>query len=89
MFETLVEELRTGPPITSWRRTYRTTESRIVGVLEAMPDLHPGVLVGSYPSFPAGGSEVEVVVKSADADDLAAAVAWIEPALDAATREDA
>ncbi len=86
MFETLVEELRAGEPIGCWRRTYRTTESRIVAVLEAIPEHHPGVLVGSYPSFPEGGSEVEVVVKAADADVLAAAVAWIEPALDEATR---
>jgi molybdenum cofactor synthesis domain-containing protein len=86
MFETLVAELRTGTPIGSWRRTYRTTESRIVGVLEEIAELHPGVLVGSYPSFDETGSEVEVVVKSADADLLASAVAWIEPRLDEATR---
>jgi molybdenum cofactor synthesis domain-containing protein len=86
MFETLVAELRTGTPIGSWRRTYRTTESRIVGVLEEIAELHPGVLVGSYPSFDESGSEVEVVVKSADADLLASAVAWIEPRLDEATR---
>jgi molybdenum cofactor synthesis domain-containing protein len=85
MFETLVAELRTGTPIGSWRRTYRTTESRIVGVLEEIAELHPGVLVGSYPSFDESGSEVEVVVKSADADLLASAVAWIEPRLDEAT----
>jgi len=81
MFETLAAELQAGTPIGSWRRTYRTTESRIVGVLEAMDELHPGVLVGSYPSFDEGGSEVEVVVKSADPDLLASAVAWIEPEL--------
>ena len=86
MFETLVDELRVGVPIGSWRRTYRTTESRIVGVLEAMSERHPGVLVGSYPSFQAEGSEVEVVVKSADPDALAAATAWIEAALKDATR---
>jgi molybdopterin-biosynthesis enzyme MoeA-like protein len=78
--------LRVGVPIGSWRRTYRTTESRIVGVLEAMSERHPSVLVGSYPSFQAEGSEVEVVVKSADPDALAAATAWIEAALEDATR---
>jgi molybdenum cofactor synthesis domain-containing protein len=88
MFETLVEELRAGGPISSWRRTYRTTESRIVAVLEAMGERHPGVLVGSYPSFLPDGSEVEVVVKSADPDALAAAAAWIEAALEQATRSD-
>jgi molybdenum cofactor synthesis domain-containing protein len=86
MFDTLAEELRAGAPIGSWRRTYRTTESRIVTVLEQMAERHPGVLVGSYPSFHADGSEVEVVLKSADPDVLAAAVTWIEPALDEAVR---
>ena len=86
MFETLADELRSGGPIGSWRRTYRTTESRIVAVLEAMGDRHPGVLVGSYPSFRPEGSEVEVVVKSSDPDALSAAIAWIEGALERATR---
>lgn len=85
MFETIVDDLRAGGPIASWRRTYRTTESRIVAVLEAMSERHPGVLVGSYPSFRAEGSQVEVVVKSSDAEALAAAVAWIEPELEAVT----
>ena len=35
MFDTVAEELRAGTPIGSWRRTYRTTESRIVAVLQA------------------------------------------------------
>jgi molybdenum cofactor synthesis domain-containing protein len=86
MFETLVDELRSGGPIGSWRRTYRTTESRIVAVLEAMEERHPGVLVGSYPSFDESGGEVEVVVKSSDPEALAAAAIWIESALDEATR---
>ena len=84
MFETIAHELSTGAPIGSWRRTYRTTESRIVGVLVAMETSHPAVLVGSYPSFFPNGSEVEVVLKCTDPAALAAAVAWIEPALDAA-----
>jgi molybdenum cofactor synthesis domain-containing protein len=85
MFETIVDAVRAGGPIASWRRTYRTTESRIVSVLEAMSERHPGVLVGSYPSFRAEGSEVEVVVKSSDPEALAAAVAWIQPELEAIT----
>ena len=54
-------------------------------MLVEMGARHPAVLVGSYPSFDVQGGEVEVVLKSADADALAAAVAWIEPELDAAT----
>jgi molybdopterin-biosynthesis enzyme MoeA-like protein len=86
MFGTLEDELRAGGPIGSWRRTYRTTESRIVAVLEAMGDRHPGVLVGSYPSFRPEGSEVEIVIKSADPEALSAARAWIEAALEEVTR---
>jgi molybdenum cofactor synthesis domain-containing protein len=86
MFETLVDDLRSGAPIETWRRRYRTTEGAIVGVLAAMGERHPGVLVGSYPSFDESGAEVEVVVKSSDAAALAAAAAWIEEALDDATR---
>jgi molybdenum cofactor synthesis domain-containing protein len=86
MFETIAGELRAGAPIESWRRRYRTTESTIVGVLQAMGDRHPGVLVGSYPSFAGGVSEVEVVLKSGNAAALAAAVAWIEPELERASR---
>jgi molybdenum cofactor synthesis domain-containing protein len=85
MFDTLMDELRAGAAIASWRRTYRTTESRIVAVLEAMGERHPGVAVGSYPSFRPEGSEVEVVVKSADPEALAAAAAWIEAALEEVT----
>lgn len=86
MFETVVDELRTERPISSWRRTYETTEARIVTVLEAMGDRYPGVLVGSYPKFHAEGATVEVVVKSSDSEALRAAVAWIEQALEEATR---
>jgi molybdenum cofactor synthesis domain-containing protein len=86
MFDTVADELATGSPIGSWRRRYRTTESRIVGVLQAMAERHPAVLVGSYPSFSADGPEVEVVVKSSDAGELGAAAAWLESALDEVTR---
>jgi nicotinamide-nucleotide amidase len=85
MFETIADEMRGGAPIATWRRTYRTTEARIVAVLEEMSTRHPGVAVGSYPSFDQGVSEVEVVVKSYDREAFAAATAWIEPALERAT----
>jgi len=86
MFESFADKLRSGRPIASWRRRYRTTESRIVAVLEEMEAQHPDVLVGSYPSFEPEGSEVEVVVKSSDPAALEAAAAWIERALEEATR---
>jgi nicotinamide-nucleotide amidase len=85
MFETIADEIRGSAPIATWRRTYHTTEARIVEVLEEVTTRHPGVVVGSYPSFDRGVSEVEVVIKSGDRDALAAATAWIEPALARAT----
>ena len=86
MFDSIEAELRCGGPIASWRRTYATTESRIVSVLEIAGHRYPGVVVGSYPSFHAHGSEVEVVVKSSDEDALRRATEWIATALEQATR---
>jgi nicotinamide-nucleotide amidase len=85
MFENVAGELAGGSPIGSWRRTYRTTESRIVGVLEAGGERHPCVRIGSYPSFGADGSAVEIVLKSSDPEALAAATAWFERELDDVT----
>ena len=78
MFELVAAEVGGGSPIGSWRRIYRTTESRIVEILESAGTQHPEVRVGSYPSFGAEGSTVEIVVKSSDPEALAAAQAWLE-----------
>jgi molybdenum cofactor synthesis domain-containing protein len=77
MYETIEDELRDGPPIGSWRRTYRTTEGRIAVLLARTASDHPGVRVGSYPSFGAEGPHVEVVLKSNDLDALDAAAAYL------------
>jgi nicotinamide-nucleotide amidase len=82
MFDAVAEDFRRGTPIASWRRTYRTRESVIAPVLQEFEERWPGVLVGSYPSFDAGGGEVEIVVKSQDPESFAAATAWIEAALE-------
>jgi nicotinamide-nucleotide amidase len=86
MFRTIVPELESERPISSWRRTYETTEAKIVGVLEAMGDRYSGVLVGSYPKFHPNGATVEVVVKSSDPEALKAAITWLEQALEDATQ---
>jgi molybdenum cofactor synthesis domain-containing protein len=82
MYETLKEELRAGPPIGSWRRNYRTTESQIASILTQALVIYPQVRVGSYPSFGANGPTVEVVLKSNDPDALEAAAAWLTQALE-------
>jgi molybdopterin-biosynthesis enzyme MoeA-like protein len=84
MFTSLEDEFRRGSPIGAWRQVYRTHESVIAPVLVEFGERWPGLPVGSYPTFAPAGPEVEVVVKSSDADELAAASAWLETALAAA-----
>jgi molybdopterin-biosynthesis enzyme MoeA-like protein len=86
MFERIAGELRAGPPIATWRRTYRTRESEVAGLLAETESRSPNVRVGSYPTFAASGPEVEVVLKSADTDRLREAVAWLERELERVTR---
>ena len=81
MFDHYAEEFRAERPIGVWRRRYQTGESRIADVLVEATERWPMITVGSYPSFQPDGPRVEVVLKSADAEALAEAVAWIEPAL--------
>jgi molybdenum cofactor synthesis domain-containing protein len=82
MFASIEEEFRRGSPIESWRRVYRTYESVIASALAEADERWPSVLVGSYPSFGAGGFTVEVVLKSRDVAVLAAASAWLESAIE-------
>src|SRR5215210_5332749 len=81
MFETLADELRRERPIGSWRRTYQARESEIAPVLSQAGERWSDVLIGSYPSFHPDGPRVEIVLKSTDAAELAAAAAWVESAL--------
>jgi molybdenum cofactor synthesis domain-containing protein len=80
MFDSIADRFQ-GRPIATWRRSYRTTEGRIVAVLEEATRRHPAVAVGSYPRFPDSGPEVEVVLKSSDEAQLGDARAWVEAAL--------
>ena len=82
MFASIEEEFRRGSPIETWRRVYRTYESRIAASLAEAGTRWPGVLVGSYPSFGAGGFTVEVVLRSGDAEALAQASAWLAAAIE-------
>jgi nicotinamide-nucleotide amidase len=86
MFDKYADELRGTVPISAWRRAYRTRESDIVQLLTGATVRWPQVSIGSYPRFLPDGPEVEVVLKSADSTALAAAVAWLEPALDAVVK---
>ena len=81
MFDSVAEELADGPPIASWRRTYRTRESDIVELLAEATERWPEVLVGSYPRFDATGPEVTVVLKSSNTGALDDAVRFVEAGL--------
>jgi nicotinamide-nucleotide amidase len=86
MFESLQEEFRRGTPIGAWRRVYRTHESIIAPALVEFGERWPALPLGSYPTFTPTGPEVEVVVKSSDAAELAEATAWLAAELEARTR---
>jgi molybdenum cofactor synthesis domain-containing protein len=81
MFESIAGEIRQGPPLAAWRAVYRARESTLAPVLVELGERHPTVLVGSYPAFHPHGPEVEIVVKSSDPEELAAAVSWFEHAI--------
>jgi molybdenum cofactor synthesis domain-containing protein len=82
MFDAVSEEFRRGEPIATWRKIYRTRESVIAPLLAEAGERWPGVLIGSYPTFPVDGPRVEVVVKSSDALALEAASAWLASAIE-------
>ena len=81
MFDAVAADFAGGPPIASWRRTYRTRESDIVELLAEATERWPDVLVGSYPRFDASGPEVTVVLKSSDTGALDDAVRFVEAGL--------
>jgi hypothetical protein len=81
MFDEIADEFRHGEPIGSWRRTYRTRESEIAGLLAEATERWPEVLVGSYPRFAASGPEVDVVLKSSDERALREAASLVEQRL--------
>jgi nicotinamide-nucleotide amidase len=81
-FDSIESRFSGSPPIGSWRRTYPARESEIVGVLVEAGRRFPGLLVGSYPTFGEGGPRVEIVLKSSDEQELAAAADYVTSALD-------
>jgi molybdenum cofactor synthesis domain-containing protein len=79
MYQRYTTDISGGPPIVSWRRLLvGVTERRINALLEEATERWPTVLVGSYPSFPPSGPEVEVVLKSSQPDALAEATAFLD-----------
>jgi molybdenum cofactor synthesis domain-containing protein len=81
MWLALEDGLEARAPIGAWRRTVESGESQIVHLLVEVGERYPDVLVGSYPSFHPSGPEVEIVLKSADAEALAGAAAFLSAEL--------
>ena len=83
MFEHHADELRGPAPIATWRRRLTgVSERQINHLLVDATARWPSVLVGSYPSFPDEGPEVEIVLKSSDEAALAEAAAYMAGTLD-------
>jgi nicotinamide-nucleotide amidase len=82
MFDRYAGRFDAGESIAVERRRLATRESTIAPALVAATERWPAVDVGSYPSFRPSGPEVEVVLKAADAEALAAAKSWLWAELD-------
>ena len=83
MFDRYADELRGPAPIGSWRlHLTGVSERQITHLLVEATGRWPTVLVGSYPSFPESGPEVEVVLKSSDPAALAEAADFLGATLD-------
>ena len=87
IFDSVADRFR-GQAIATWRRSYRTGEGQIVGVLEEATRRHPAVSEGSSPRFLPDGPEVEVVLKSSDDEALTEARSWVETALEELSSRD-
>ncbi|HEY6962326.1 MAG TPA: molybdopterin-binding protein [Gaiellaceae bacterium] len=83
MFDRYGAELGAGEPIGAWRRhLVGVSEREITPALEEATARWPTVLVGSYPSFPPTGPEVEVVLKSPDRAALEEAAEFLGATLE-------
>jgi molybdenum cofactor synthesis domain-containing protein len=83
MFDRYADELKGPAPIESWRvHLSGVSERQINHLLVEATARWPTVLVGSYPSFPESGPEVDVVLKSSDPAALAEAVEYLTATLD-------
>lgn len=86
MFDLYADAFASGRPIETWRRRLETRESVLAPALEHATAAWPEVSVGSYPSFHAGGPQVEIVLKSSDPGALEAARSWLDAELDRLVR---
>lgn len=87
-FDGVRGELRAGPPLAVWRRSYRTTEDVVAPALDGVYREHGDrVAVGCYARYELEGPRVEIVLRAGDEETLASAVGDLQDALAAAFAE--
>jgi nicotinamide-nucleotide amidase len=81
-FKAMRADLQFGPAHQTWRRTYRTTEDRIISLLAQLNEKYSEVVFGSYPHFGRSGAEVEVVLRASQHEVLTSAALDLEAAFE-------
>ncbi|MGJ8536188.1 MAG: competence/damage-inducible protein A [Parasphingopyxis sp.] len=82
MMDALTGQLEGGDPVISETIGCWTAESEVADILGAVEKAHPGCQIGSYPFFREGKVGANFVVRSTDADLLAACLAGLTAALE-------
>ena len=83
MVDSVLPTLSGGPALTTARIAVDRGEGDIADVLRAAQDDAPGVRIGSYPRHADGRYTVEIVLRGADPDEVAAVAARLSDALGA------
>lgn len=66
MLEALNGKLEGGKPVVSVTVRAHAAESEVAALLKQVQDEHPGVTIGSYPFYRAGGFGADFVIRSED-----------------------
>jgi molybdenum cofactor synthesis domain-containing protein len=89
MMDAIAPTLARGAPVQSVSIDSGMGEGRIAGPLAALAKAHPATIIGSYPYFDGGKHATIIVVRSRDADALAAAAAAVRAMIDGLAETDA
>jgi len=84
MLDALTGELEGGAPLVARTIGAWAPESEVADILRAAEIAHAGVAIGSYPFFREGRTGVNFVIRSTDADAVAACVAAVTAGVEAA-----
>jgi len=84
MLDALTGELEGGAPLVARTIGAWAPESEVADILRAAEIAHAGVAIGSYPFFREGRTGANFVIRSTDADAVAACVAAVTAGIEAA-----